>query len=93
MNQRYPSELIPIKFGVYKTKIILDGAEYRGITNIGIRPTFKTDYIISETYIIGFSGDLYGKEITTVPTHFVRGEVKFSCVEELKNQIERDIKE
>ena len=93
VNQRYPSELIPIKFGVYKTKIILDGAEYRGITNIGIRPTFKTDYIISETYIIGFSGDLYGKSVTVEPLRFVRGEVKFSSVEELKRQIQNDIKE
>ncbi len=93
VNQKYPSELIPLKFGVYKSKIIVDQAEYDGITNIGIRPTFKTDYIISETYIIGFSGNLYGKEITIVPTHFVRGEVKFSSVEELKKQIERDIKE
>lgn len=92
-NQKYPSELIPIKFGVYKSKIIVDGEEYNGITNIGIRPTFKTDYIISETYIIGFSGNLYGKEITTVPIRFVRGEVKFSSVEELKKQIETDIKE
>lgn len=93
VNQKYPSELIPLKFGVYKSKIIADGSEYEGITNIGIRPTFKTDYIISETYIIGFSGDLYGKSITTVPTRFVRGEVKFSSVEELKRQIEADIKE
>ncbi len=93
VNQKYPRELIPLKFGVYKSKILIDGKEYKGITNIGIRPTFKTDYIISETYIIDFSGDLYGKEITTVPTRFVRGEVKFSSAEELKNQIERDIKE
>ena len=93
VNQKYPRELIPLKFGVYKSKIIVDQAEYDGITNIGIRPTFKTDYIISETYIIGFSGDLYGKIITTIPTRFVRGEVKFSSVEELKKQIERDIKE
>lgn len=93
VNQKYPSELIPLKFGVYKSKIIADGSEYEGITNIGIRPTFKTDYIISETYIIGFSGDLYGKSITTVPTRFVRGEVKFSSVDELKRQIEADIKE
>ena len=93
VNQKYPSELIPLKFGVYKSKIIVDGEEYEGITNIGIRPTFKTDYIISETYIIGFSGDLYGKRITTIPTRFVRGEVKFSSVEELKRQIENDIKE
>lgn len=93
INQKYPSELIPLKFGVYKSKIIIDGAEYEGITNIGIRPTWKTDYIISETYIIGFSGDLYGKRITTMPTRFVRGEVKFSSVDELKKQIENDIKE
>lgn len=93
INQKYPSELIPLKFGVYKSIIIVDGAEYEGITNIGIRPTWKTDYIISETYIIGFSGDLYGKKITTIPTRFVRGEVKFSSVEELKRQIENDIKE
>lgn len=93
INQKYPSELIPLKFGVYKSKIIIDGAEYEGITNIGVRPTWKTDYIISETYIIGFSGDLYGKRITTIPTRFVRGEVKFSSVEELKKQIENDIKE
>ena len=93
VNQKYPMVLIPLKFGVYKSKILIDGKEYEGITNIGIRPTFKTDYIISETYIIDFSGDLYGKEITTVPTRFVRGEVEFSSVEELKNQIERDIKE
>ena len=93
VNQKYPSELIPLKFGVYKSKIIVDGEEYEGITNIGIRPTFKSDYIISETYIIGFSGDLYGKIITTIPTRFVRGEVKFSSVEELKRQIENDIKE
>ena len=93
VNQKYPMVLIPLKFGVYKSKILIDGKEYEGITNIGIRPTFKTDYIISETYIIGFSGDLYGKEITTVPTRFIRGEVKFSSVEELKKQIEADIKE
>lgn len=93
VNQRYPSELIPLKFGVYKSKIIVGKAEYDGITNIGIRPTFKTDYIISETYIIGFSGDLYGKSVTVEPLRFVRGEVKFSSVEELKRQIQNDIKE
>ena len=91
VNQKYPSELIPLKFGVYKSKMLIDGKEYEGITDIGIRPTFKTDYIISETYIIGFSGDLYGKDITTAPTRFVRGEVKFSSIEELKRQIEADI--
>ena len=93
INQKYPSELIPLKFGVYRSKIIADGSEYEGITNIGIRPTFKTDYIISETYIIGFSGNLYGKSVKVEPLKFVRGEVKFSSVDELKRQIAADIKE
>ncbi len=91
INQKYPEELVPLKFGVYKTKVIFDGAEYRGITNIGIRPTWQTDYIISETYMIGFSGDLYGRPVTVVPEHFVRGERKFSSAEELKKQIKADI--
>lgn len=91
VNQRYPDGLVRLKFGVYKSEIRLNGAVYGGITNIGIRPTWQTDYIISETYIIGFSGDLYGKRVTVEPLKFVRGEVRFSSVDELKRQIQNDI--
>lgn len=91
INQKYPKELIPIKFGVYKTKIRFDNAEYDGITNIGIRPTWQTDYIISETFIENFSGDLYGKSVTVVPVRFIRGEVKFTTAEELVRQIKSDL--
>lgn len=91
INQKYPEELVKLKFGVYKTKILFDGKEYFGVTNIGIRPTFKSDYVISETYIKDFSGDLYGKNIKTVPLKFLRSEIKFNSAEELKRQIEKDI--
>ncbi len=91
INQEYPQELVKLKFGVYKTKVLFDGKEYEGITNIGIRPTFKSDFVISETYIKDFSGDLYGKNIKIVPICFLRDEVKFSSLEELKKQIEKDI--
>ena len=91
INQRYPEELVKLKFGVYKVRVLFDGKEYDGITNIGIRPTFETDYVISETYINDFSGDLYGKNVRIMPQKFLRGEVKFSSIEELKNQIEADI--
>lgn len=90
INQKYPTSLLPIKFGVYKTKAIIDNKDYEGITDIGIRPTFKTDYIISETYIKDFSGDLYGRTLTVAPYHFLRDEVRFSSVEELKKQLEKD---
>ncbi len=92
INQKYPENLVPVKFGVYKTRLSFDNKTHTGITNIGIRPTFKSDYIISETYIIDFKGDLYGKEIKTELISFIREEIKFSSLEELKNQINTDVK-
>lgn len=91
INQKYPQELVNIKFGVYKTKVLFENECYDGITNIGKRPTFETDYIISETYIKNFSGDLYGKNVRIIPLEFLREEKKFSSVEELKEQILIDI--
>ncbi len=92
INQKYPSELIPIRFGVYKAKVKFDNKEYKGIVNVGIRPTFESKYIISETYIIDFSGDVYGKDVEIEPIKFIRDEVRFSSVKELKQQIALDIK-
>lgn len=92
VNQKYPRELVTPKFGVYKTKVLFDGKEYDGITYIGNRPTFRSDYVISETYIKDFSGDLYEKELQIFLLCFLREEMKFSSVEELKRQIEEDLK-
>lgn len=91
VNQKYPEELIRLRFGVYKTKIEFEGNVFFGITDIGIRPTYKSDYVISETYIKDFSGDLYGKKLRITPLEFLRDEKKFSSLEELKKQIIRDI--
>ncbi len=91
INQKYPESLVKLKFGVYKTLVIVDGKQYEGITNIGIRPTFESDYVISETYINNFSDDIYGKKVKIIPLDFIREEIKFSSVEELKEQILKDI--
>lgn len=91
INQKYPDDLVKIKFGVYKTKVLFDGKVYTGITNIGIRPTFESEYVISETYIEGFSGDLYGKAVKIIVEEFIRPEIKFSSLEELKEQIQKDL--
>ena len=91
INQKYPEDLVKLKFGVYKTKIGFDGKEYSGITNIGIRPTFETDFTICETYIKDFSGDIYGKTVRITPIEFLREEIKFDSVQELKEQIKIDI--
>ncbi len=90
-NQEYPDYLAPIKNGVYVSRVNVDGNVYKGISNIGVRPTFKTDKIISETHIIGFSGDIYGKEIRTEPLKFLREEKKFSQLSDLKEAIRNDL--
>ena len=91
INQKYPIDLVKLRFGVYKTKVFVDGGEYDAITDIGVRPTYKTDFIISETFIKNFSGDLYGKEITVMPVKFLREEKKFNSLDELKEQIKKDL--
>lgn len=90
-NQKYPENLVKLRFGVYKTKIEVDGKVYFGITDIGIRPTYELDYIISETYIKNFSGDIYGKRLRITPLEFLREEKKFSSIDELTEQIKKDI--
>lgn len=92
-NQLFEDGQLVVRFGVYASRVTIDGKVYRGMTNIGVKPT--VDYNgkpLAETYIIGFSGDIYGKKIRTSLVDFVRPEKKFSSVEELKNQIENDIR-
>ncbi len=91
-NQEYPNELIRPKFGVYLSRVTIDGKQYKAITNIGIRPTYKTETIGCETFIKDFSADIYGKEMTTELLSFIREEKKFGSVKELKDAILNDVK-
>lgn len=90
-NQIPDSDVAMLKFGVYKTETELDGKKYKSITNIGIRPTYKTEIPIAETHIVGFSGNLYGKTLRVSFLEFIREEKKFSGLDEVKNQIEKDL--
>ncbi len=92
VNQMYPKSLTTLKFGVYKSSITVEGVKYKSITNIGVRPTFKTQYVSAETHIIGFDGEIYGQTVTVELLEFLREEKKFGSTEELKNAIEQDIK-
>lgn len=90
INQLFPPELIVPKYGVYSSRTIIYGKEYRSVTNIGRRPSFENDEQRSETHIIGFDGDLYGKKVQVSLLSYKRGEKKFSSLEELKEQLNRD---
>lgn len=92
INQKYPDELVKLKFGVYKVKVIVQNQEYIGMCDIGNRPTYPTNEVIVETFIKDFSGDLYFKNVKIVPIEFLREEKKFESLEDLKNQIAEDLK-
>ena len=93
-NLRPPAEKHLPPFGVYVSETRIDGMVYKGVTNIGRKPTIKTEEGISpvgvETFVFDYHGDLYGKEIEVGLLHFIRPERKMSGMEELKGQIERD---
>ena len=91
-NIQYPAGKFEIKQGVYETSAIIDGKEYKGITNYGARPTFSNDKIWTETYFISYMGDLYGQKIKICFKKWIRGNRKFESAEALKNQLTEDVK-
>lgn len=91
INQKIPDYMVKPKNGVYKSWTIVDGKTYRSVTNIGIKPTVDYDgEAIMETHIIGFNGDLYDKSIRVALRGYIRGEEKFSGLNELKERISVD---
>lgn len=90
-NIHYPIDKFPLKIGVYETCVTLDGKTYKGITNYGARPTFNNEEVLTETYLDGFEGDLYGRMLKVEFVRFLREIRKFNGVEELKAQLQVDI--
>ncbi|NLO49215.1 MAG: riboflavin biosynthesis protein RibF, partial [Clostridiales bacterium] len=83
--------LIPA-YGVYATRVYLDdNSEHIGVTNVGIRPTVNnSDQVTAETYILNFTGNLYGKMVRVEFYKRMRPEIKFNSKDELKEQIRKD---
>ncbi len=91
INQQIPDYMVQPKNGVYKSWASIDGKTYRGITNIGVKPTVGyTGEALMETHIIGFSGELYGKNVTVSLREYLRGEQRFDSLEALKKQLTYD---
>lgn len=90
-----PEEKLLPPFGVYASKVRVDEKLYRGITNVGKKPTVNgaENPAGIETFLYDFDGDLYGREVQVYLHHFCRPERKFATVEELKTQISRDVEE
>ncbi len=83
-------KLLP-PFGVYATRTFVNGKEFYGISNVGVKPTVAVPFAGVETYLFNCNENLYEKEAWVEFYHFVRPECKFDSVEELREQIQRDV--
>ena len=79
--------------GVYAGCVTIHGREHGAVTNVGEAPTFERRERRVEAYVIGFEGDLYGEVLDVSFVEKLRGEQRFSGIEELKAQIGRDVEE
>ena len=85
--------LVTPKFGVYEVDVTKADKTYKGVMNIGNRPTVSNDLKLSyEVHILDFDEDIYGSFLEVEFVSFIRDEIKFDNIEELKNQISIDIK-
>lgn len=91
INQFFPKGFVEPKHGVYASAVALDGGlSYAAVTNFGLRPTIGTNSLRSETCILGFSGNLYGKNVKVSLLSYIRPEIKFKNLDELAYQIAAD---
>jgi riboflavin kinase/FMN adenylyltransferase len=89
-NLRPQNRVIP-RTGVYVTATLIEGVWRRSVTNVGTRPTFENNSEPTvETYVMNWTGNLYGDAVRVRFLHRLRDEKKFATVDELKRQIERD---
>lgn len=87
-----PDRLLP-RFGVYESTVDVGGVSYRGVTNVGVKPTVASGLSpLLETHLLGFDGGtLYGETARVSLLRMLREERRFASVEELREQVEKDI--
>lgn len=97
VNLQPPEEKMHPPLGVYVSTVTVKGENgapdrrYRGITNVGFKPTVGSAFLGVETNILtGEDLELYGRKLEIGLLSFVRSERKFDSIEELREQIERD---
>ena len=91
VNCNFKEQAALLKKGVYRTAVNVSGKLYSAVTNIGICPTFDGgENLHAETYIIGYSGDLYGQKLKIFFLGYLREEKKFDAPNDLVMQINVD---
>lgn len=84
------NKLLPMS-GVYSAQALVDGKSIVAIVNVGNNPTVGNDKISVESHLIDFNGNLYSKEVVLNFDLFIRSEKKFASLNELQEQIAKDL--
>lgn len=80
--------------GVYYSEVCVRGQWYKAISNVGCKPTVSDEPVIGvESYLYDFAQDAYEETIIVALCEFARPEMRFDSLEQLKEQLQRDIKE
>jgi riboflavin kinase/FMN adenylyltransferase len=87
-----PAVIVPGR-GVYACKVRVGDGTYPACTNVGVAPTFERGENRIEAFLIDYEGDLYGEVVEVAFLQKIRDEKRFSGIEELKEQIQRDVEE
>ena len=79
--------------GVYYSRISFDGTMHPSITNLGVRPTVDDNGTVNaETFVFGYEGDLYEKDVSVTLLKFRRPEKKFDSLDELYKTVRDDFR-
>lgn len=84
-----PLKIVP-KNGVYVVEIEINKEIFKGMMNIGNRPTVDGNSTTIEVNIFDFENEIYNQDVTIYVHRYIREEQKFSSVEDLKNQLQLD---
>ena len=88
-----PLKLIPYN-GVYAVRATVEGKTYKGVCNIGYRPTIEDGRGLTvETHLLDFDDDIYGLDLTVRFVEFIRDEQRFGSMELLREQLLKDAAE
>lgn len=84
-----PYKLIP-KEGVYAVEVSIQNENFKGMLNIGHKPTFNENQLSTEVHIFDFDKDIYEQTVQVKFINFLREEQKFENLEALKKQLKQD---
>lgn len=90
LNFLFPKEMTLPPDGVYVNRVFLDGQWFDGVGNMGDNPTFENQYHRFEVHLFDFNRDVYGYEARVEFLSFLRGEEKFSNLDDLIAQMKID---